>query len=204
MMVSVNIQPMSWKNPNDRSLIRELYDRVLVDDESWHFLWEGAYAALRFQNNWATDIRDIVLSHGKEITEPVTYLDNIHITAKYQLQFVQIFHGMSELVMAMDAQENTPGEFIAVADRIVHCYFNMCIVDHRVEIMDVLNQRGQDAAAGFEPMALSYLAHLRSFTNGTIVGGARKSRPYIQAQCPECDRVDGSHHTSCSKYRRRE
>lgn len=175
MMVSVNISPMSVKDIEDRALVRALSIGALKEDSSWHFLWEGNYLALRFDHVWQKHVEGAVRRANKDITRPVTYVDNIPITAKYQKQFVQIFHGMTELVLAMDVQEHSPAEFMSVADRIVHCYFNMCWSGQRVKLMGVLNPFGLGADVGFEPMALSFLSHARSFTLGLMAGSVKRS-----------------------------
>lgn len=97
---------------------REVYNRFLVNEPSWHFFFEGAYMLLRVDDIIANLERWL---GDKKIKYSVTkWVDESEWVRKYQDEFKDILHSYSELAMRVK-----PKHYMKVFERIAHCFYNM-------------------------------------------------------------------------------
>lgn len=105
--------------PNNHNLISLLYKRFLVDDKVWHFFYEDFYMLLRLERR-NEGVEGCLRKKGIKF-DFVKYEDPHSMVRKYQEVFIPIFHGY-----AMLAMRSKKKEVYEVAERVVHCYANIC------------------------------------------------------------------------------
>ena len=103
------------------TLLKRLYHSVLYKDSNWHYFVEGKYNHLRVSEKFLEEVVEILDLHDVQYETPFKeWIDGQEITRKYQDVFKLMFHAFS--LMAM--QDYHEDEFIAILDRVIHCFMN--------------------------------------------------------------------------------
>ena len=101
--------------------ILELYNTILKNDDYWHFFYEGKYSIIRCSKKYKNNVEkhlnnnDIVYEYKGPWIDGSTYVEH------HKQRFIHIFHEYSMLAIELD-EDN----FVSVADRVCHCFFNHC------------------------------------------------------------------------------
>ena len=155
----------------DVDTLYKLYGYSLNRDPMWHFFWEGKDTYIRVSANHVVDMEaDLEVALGKFWPEGkwtvIPYEENIPITQKYILDFLQVFHAFSVLAMTVN-----DGDFMRVFERITHCALNNFRTHDRVDMLTDFAGDLQHADVFWEASVLNYVAAKRSFWLGQMMKG---------------------------------
>lgn len=150
-----------------KDLLKDLYNQVLNEDDSWHFFLEGDYNILRFSSRFRARVQEILDKHevvyvreslGGQASARV-WIDEQETTREHQKYFERIFHEYS--LMAIQIEDYTIGKLKMLADRVAHCFFNHQFINFQKEL---------DKNHNIEAEIMNILAVSRASYTGYLVG----------------------------------
>lgn len=145
-------------------IMRNVYDKILHNDDRWHFFWEGAYTVIRCDPQYVLVVEQMLEEYEDFRCERAVlgYMENVTTTARYLDAFISIFHGFSVLAMDMDDEY-----FIEVFERINHCFLNVMTRDSIKKHFKIHGDVAEThCGMGWEGLAIQAIAHMRSYTAG--------------------------------------
>lgn len=101
--------------------ILTIYETVLKKDYEWHFFYEGHYNIIRCQNRYTKKLEKYFKENDIEFERKGVWKGDHWAVEKYREHFTRMFHDFSLLALKM-----AEGEIQAVADRIIHPFYNHC------------------------------------------------------------------------------
>ena len=101
------------------SILKKLYNDILIDDPFWHFFYEGKYSIIRCSGELTEKVCDFLDECDIVYSEPCMWYDDSGTVRGFHAVFTSLFHSFSVLAM-----EYNDSEWFYVADRVIHCYMN--------------------------------------------------------------------------------
>jgi len=101
--------------------ILEIYNIILKNDDYWHFFYEGSYSTIRCSKKYKDKVENYLKDNDIDYKDIGAWIDGSSHVEHHKQRFIHIFHEYSMLAIELD-EDN----FVSVADRVCHCFFNHC------------------------------------------------------------------------------
>ena len=137
--------------------IKLIYYDILMDDDMWHFFYEGAFSIIRCQKKYKKKLEKYFASNNIDFKYEGEWTKDHRVVDKHRDCFVRMFHDFTILAITM-----SEGDFMEIADRITHSLFNHSTYMNK-------SFRSTHGEHVWEGIILSYIAALRSTHCGQIV-----------------------------------
>jgi|GEM_PF-6775512 len=153
------VEPLqSWNDLSSLAkadtIMKQLYEKVLINDPLWHFIVEGSYNVLRVSVSSKSQVEKFFKAQKLVVRYKGAYeRDGQPGTELFQKVFTYLFHGFSVLAMEM-----TPQQLTLVSDRVYHI-FNMSNMYNALNFVEPYG-------VNWEAHLLTYNALHRSFYVG--------------------------------------
>ena len=124
--------------------IVKIYDRILCEDEQWHYFYEDHYSLIRCSYKFSSRVKKY-LEENYICYRPITnWNEQTYMTSEYKSIYTTLFHNFSVLIIEM-YKKGDGNQLYFAADRIIHPFFN-----HAIYLAEVDGQLDPYREAGFD------------------------------------------------------
>ena len=151
-------------------LLKNMYHKILCEDEQWHFFFEYNKLVVRFVAKHLKRFEKVVKGELQDMPEASYYFtkydENIKITKKYIEHFVPIFHHFAIMSLKFKPEEDLQG----ITDRIFHCWLNMAMPSNGFDAY-LKSIPDSDKVVLGEALVGAHMTVMRAFTVGWFGAG---------------------------------
>lgn len=124
----MEVELWSWgeeegiNNDEDRAweLIKHLYQKILINDESWHFFYENSYNIIRCSDRFFQRVLDELDMFGVVYKVKGEWIDGSTTVEAHK----KVYRGLFHYFTLMALEEYDDGNIYHIYDRMSHCFLN--------------------------------------------------------------------------------
>ncbi len=124
----MEVELWSWgeeegiNNDEDRAweLIKHLYQKILINDDNWHFFYENSYNIIRCSDRFFQRVLDELDMFGVVYKVKGEWVDGSTTVEAHK----KVYRGLFHYFTLMALEEYDDGDIYHIYDRMSHCFLN--------------------------------------------------------------------------------